>query len=98
MHGTVQPRNVTNVSDEVAEAWLIEPRLPHLMLLQLITTEDDQLSWPVIPEHHFGELPAERPRTAGHENRRVFESHVHRASQDSRVSRRMCHPSVAASA
>ena len=44
---------------------MIKPRSPHVMLLEFVTAEDDELLRAVFAQHELDELPAERTRPAG---------------------------------
>jgi hypothetical protein len=41
---------------------MVESGSSHIMLLQFVTAEDDELLWFVFPQHQLDELPAERTR------------------------------------
>jgi hypothetical protein len=66
----VEPVAVAHVADEVADAGVLRvgEHLPHVVLLELVAAEDDQLPRLMVPEHMLHELDAEGAGTAGNEN------------------------------
>jgi len=60
-----QTLGITNITDEIAQARMIKPRSPHVMLLEFVTAEDDELLRAVFAQHELDELPAKRTRPAG---------------------------------
>ena len=63
--GALQTLRITNIADEIAQAGMIEARSPHIVLLEFVTAEDDELLRAVFAQHQLDELPAERTRPAG---------------------------------
>jgi len=70
-HGHLQPCGVAHVADEEAQVGpaLHRELLRHLVLLQLVSGEDDQLLGRIAPGHFFDEGLAERARAAGDQHR-----------------------------
>ena len=62
--GALQALRIAHVADEVAQAGMIEARRPHIMLLQFVAAEDDELLRMVVAQHHLDELLPERSRPA----------------------------------
>src|ERR1035441_1994402 len=57
---------IAHISNEVAQALMIEPRGPHFVLLEFIAAENDQPLGAILPQHNFDELLPERSRPARH--------------------------------
>ncbi len=79
LNGALQPVAVAHVADEVAE-WPpvgVGETGPHLVLLQLVAAEDDQLLGLLLPGKDFDEFAAEGAGAAGHENNAVFPGEIH---------------------
>jgi hypothetical protein len=68
-----QAIDIAHVPDEVAEAGVVEATGAHLMLLELVAAEDDQLLRAVIPKHDLDELFAERSGPTCYENNLILE-------------------------
>ena len=60
--GAFQAIDVTNVSNEIAEAGMVETGGAHLMLLEFIATEDDQPMGLVVAQHDLDKLFTKRAR------------------------------------
>ena len=58
-----QPLRISNISDEIAQAGMIETARPHVMLFQFVATEDDQFFGVVLAQHDFHEFLTERARS-----------------------------------
>ena len=76
--GALQALRVAHVPDEVAQAGMIEARRPHVMLLELVAAEDDELLRMVITQHHLGELLSERTCPARDQDHLFLPVHPHR--------------------
>ena len=57
--GTLQPRLVPNIADEIAQARMVETGRPHVVLLQFIATEDDKFLGVIVPQHDLDKFLAE---------------------------------------
>ena len=79
--GALQALRVAHVPNEVAEAGMIEAPHPHIVLLELVTAEDDELLGMVVTQHHLHELLPERPRPAGDQHNLI--GPVHRCDSSS---------------
>ena len=64
---------------------MIESRRPHIMLLEFVAAEDDELLRMVFAQHHLDELLAERARPARHQHNLFLP--VHPLTAPLRVSR-----------
>ena len=69
---------VSDITYEIAHALVVETSLLHLVLLELVPAEHDELLGVIISEHHFCELLPEGARTTGHQY--YFLSPFHSAS------------------
>ena len=64
--------DVADVAEEVAEAGMIEAAGEHLVLLQLVAAEDDDLAGMVVAEEDFDALLAEGTGSAGNQDRTLL--------------------------
>ena len=62
--GALQALRVAHIADEVAQAGMIEARRPHVVLLEFVAAEDDELLRMVVAQHQLHELLPERARPA----------------------------------
>ena len=67
----LQPLEIANISEKEANP-IVFDRLRHLILLQLVATEDDDLMRLVLREHGTYELRPKRAGSTGHEDSLVF--------------------------
>ena len=62
--GTLQTLRVAYVTDKISQAGMIKSPHPHVMLLELVAAEDDQLLRMVVAEHRLHKLFPERSGAA----------------------------------
>src|SRR5208282_461006 len=60
-----QALRIADIADEITQTGMVESRGPHVMLLQFVTAEDDELLRAVFVQHQFDELPAKRACPSG---------------------------------
>jgi len=70
-HRSSDTVDVPYIADEVPDAWVVKSVRPHLVLLQFISAENDQLSDRLL-EDHLSELLPKRPRPSRDEHRPVL--------------------------
>src|SRR5581483_11228588 len=57
---TIEAGTIADVADEISQTRIVEPGSLHVVLLQFITAENDELLRPVIAQHYLGEFLPER--------------------------------------
>jgi hypothetical protein len=67
MHGTDKSVSIANISNEIAQVYLVEAGRPHFMLLELIATEHNDLLRALFLHEDFDEFPAEGACAACHQ-------------------------------
>jgi hypothetical protein len=67
LHSAAQTFPVSDVTDEIAEARIVEPCDPHFVLFELIAAEDDELRRPVVAQQNFYEFAPERASSTSDE-------------------------------
>ena len=72
---------VAHIPDEVAQAWMVKATDAHLVLLELIAAEDDQLGGLVLAQHDLDEFFTERPGTTGDQDNLFAPIHCYTSLQ-----------------
>ena len=66
---------VAHIADEIAQRRMIVAVHFHLVLLQLVAAEDDQLGRVVLAQHHLDKFLAKRPGATGNQNNFILPIH-----------------------
>ncbi len=74
--GTAQTLLIAYIADKIAQAWMIVTGDPHLMLLELIAAENNDLRRVIFLKHHLDEFLAKRTGTAGDKYNTLCPIHV----------------------
>ena len=71
IHGASQAVDVTDVTDEIPNARIVETVGPHLMLLELVPAKDDEFPDRFLKDD-LSELLAEGARATGNQHRAIL--------------------------
>src|SRR5579863_10045684 len=67
IESSFQPLRIPHIANEIPQTGMVKTGGLHVMLLELIAAEDDQLARMEIPQHYFHKLFAKGPGSSRHD-------------------------------